>query len=447
MKSGLRRMFRNKTQGPPVSLAPYGHGRGLTFNLGVGTQARESQTRTYASSGTVYSIVSLLASSAARPSWHLYRKQPLDGRRRYSHNDQGSDQRTEVVRHAALSLWNAPNDFHTGFEFREGANQHLELTGETFWVLSRNGTSFPTSMWYVHPSRMEPVTDPNDFMIGWIYTGYNGEQVPLRLDEVICEKLPDPNDPFRGLGPVQAIMPNIQQQRYATEYQRNMFLNGAEPSGVIEVPTQLSEPEFDELIDRWRESHQGVARAGRVGVLERGAKFVERATTNRDLEYAELRQTNREEMREAWRIHAHMLGIVDDVNRANAETAEESFGRWSVIPRLDRRRDTLNCKLLPMFGAEDVEFDYEDPLPGNRADDNAELTAKASAAQALVDAGYDPEMVLEVVGLPAMDFVGQPKSLSGPEPAEPLPTLAAPDTDHLAALLRRYPMNRIGAGR
>lgn len=417
MKSGLRRAIRNFS-GPPVPMAPYGYQRGVSFSLGGGRQDREAFMRAYGMSGTVFSIVSLLQQAAASPAWHLYKKQPLDGRRRYTTGDQGSDQRVEVVSHAALSLWTKPNDFHTGFEFREGSNQHLELTGETFWVVDNETAGFPTSIWYIRPDRMEPVPDKDDFLAGWIYTGPNGEQVPLTRDQVILEKLPDPIDPFRGTGPVASIMPNIQQQRYATDYQRNLFINGADPGGIITVPNRLTDPEFDELTDRWRESHQGIARAGRVGVLENGATWATAGQTNKDLEYGELRLANRDELREAWRIHKHMLGTVDDVNRANAQTAEEVFIGWQSIPRLERRKDTLNCKLLPMFGSTGigVEFDYEDPSPDNREEDNAELIAKATAAQLLVDSGYDPSDVLEVVGLPDMDIAEKATQLPAVPP-------------------------------
>jgi HK97 family phage portal protein len=394
------------------------------FDLGAGRASMETYMRAYGRSGTIFSIVSLLAQSSATPAWHLYKKQPQDGRRRYSTSDQGSDQRTEVITHAALSLWNKPNSFHSGFEFREGSNQHQELTGETMWVVSREGgLNFPTSMWYVRPDRMEPVPDPNDYLLGWMYTSPTGEQIPLQLNEVIQERLPDPLDPFRGHGPVASILPNIDQQRYATEYQRNLFINGADPGGVITVDKRLSDTEWDELVDRWRESHQGVARAGRVGVLENGAAWTPAGHSNKDMEYGQLRLANRDEMREAWRMHKHMLGTSDDVNRANAQTAEEVFIGWQSIPRLERRKDTLNHKLLPMFGDDSVEFDYEDPSPDNREADNAELLAKANAAKALIDAGYDPHDVLETVGLPDMEVVEQATQ----SPAVPPGWMPAPD--------------------
>jgi HK97 family phage portal protein len=430
MKSGLRQLARNakskksKGNGPGIPLAPYGYRRGMMFDLGTGRMSKETQLRTYQQSGTVYGIVSLLQLAAASPPWHLYKKQPLDGRRRYTTADGGSDQRVEVVNHAALTLWNKPNYFTTGFEFREGCNQHEELTGETFWVLEREVANFPTSMWYVRPDRMDPVPDPDDYLVGWIYTGPNGQQVPLKLSEVIQEKLPDPLDPFRGASAVGSIMPNIEQQLYATEYQRNLFYNGADPGGIINVPTKLTEPEFDELIDRWRETHQGVARAGRVGVLENGTSWIPNAHTNKDLEYANLRLTNRDEIREAWRMHKAMLGTSEDVNRANAQTAEEVFVSWQTTPRLERRKNTLNSKYLPMFGEgleDKLEFDYEDPNADNRELDNMEMQTKAQAANLLISTGFDPDDVLEAVGLPSMFF-------KAPITPKPLPVEAPPSS-------------------
>lgn len=447
MKSGARRLRNAARSGPPVPLSTYGYRRASMFDLGAGKASMETFLRAYGRSGTIFSIVSLLAQSTAMPTWHLYKKQPQDGRRRYTTGDQGSDQRVEVVQHAALKLWSSPNAFHSGFEFREGANQHQELTGETIWVLDMEGVNFPTSMWYVRPDRMEPVPG-EDFLAGWIYNGPNGEQIPLRNSEVIVEKLPNPLDPFRGAGPIASILPNIDQQHYATEYQRNLFLNGADPGGLILVNKRLSDTEFDELVTRWRETHQGVARAGRVGVLEHeNTSWIPSGSTNKDLEYGNLRQTNRDEMREAYRVHKAMLGTVEDVNRANAQTAEETHVSWQTIPRLERRKDTLNTKLLPLFGTtgEGVEFDYEDPSPDNREADNAELTAKANAAKVLIDAGFDPGDVLEAVGLPDMAVLEKASPIPAVPPGWVVPKEAAPaapdnapaDGGDMTNLLRR----------
>jgi len=261
VKSSVRLLRGQGKSTPPVPLGARGASlRGHSFNLGNGRQDAETLMRQYGISGTLFSIVSLLSESVATPKWHLYKTAKQDGRVRYTTADKGSDQRTEILQHAALQLWNSPNAFHSGFEFRESSQNFFELTGETFWVLDMD-YGFPTSIWCVRPDRMEPVPDPEGFLIGWIYTGETGEQVPLRNSEVIMEKRPGVLDPYRGSGAVASILPNIQQQRYAVDYQRNLFLNGADPGGIITVPTNLTDEEFDQIIDRWRESHRGIARA------------------------------------------------------------------------------------------------------------------------------------------------------------------------------------------
>lgn len=406
MKSALKRLRNANGDKPPVPLAPYGYRGGNVFQLGTGTQSKEQQLRAYGMSGTVFAVVQLLASSTAAPDWHLYKKAPVDGRRRYSTSDVGDDQRVEVVQSAALSLWSHPNAFQSGFEFREVSNQHFFLAGETFWVLEREGAAFPTSMWPVRPDRMEPVPDQNGYLAGWMYMAFDGQQIPLTLNQVIQEKTPDPLDPFRGASPIASIMPNIQQQKYATDYQRNLFLNGAQPDGIISFPEKVEDTDYDEFVARWRESHMGVSNAGRVGILEMGATWIAGTQNNKDLQYGELRLANRDEIREAFRIHKHMLGTVDDVNRANAETAEDNFYDDLVIPCLKRRENTLNDKLLPMFYPKGatvlVEFDFDNPAPERSAAATAELLVKSQAAAALITAGYDPTAVLETVGLPDM---------------------------------------------
>ena len=384
-----------------------------------GRSDNETYMRTMGTAGTIFQIVSILAGSVAAPQWRLYRKAKADGRVRYTTGDRGSDQRTEVLQHQALNVWGNPNPFNTGSAFREAGQQHMELTGEQWWVVTRDArATFPTGLWLVRPDRMEPVPDAETYIKGYVYTGPSGERVPLMPDEVILTKFPNPLDPYRGLGPVQSVLVDLDAMKYGAEWNRNFFINGATPGGIITVPNNMDDVEFDQFTARWREAHQGVARAHRVAVLEGGATWSPTQISLRDMDFSNLRKVSRDVIREAWGIHQSMLGNSDDVNRANAQTAEEVFGRWKIIPRLDRIRDTLNNVFLPMFGTtgDSVEFDYVNPLPDDREADNAELLAKSTAAAALITAGFDPSDVCEVVGLPdmAMAAVAPPPSPAAP---------------------------------
>jgi len=385
------------------------------------------------STGTLFAIIQLLSTGAqAYGGWRMYRTDQ-DGRVRYARTDKGSDQRVEVLRHQAMTLWKRPNPFMTGEHFREIGWQHMELVGEWYWVVNRgpSGKGIPLEIWPVRPDRMEPVADREKFLAGWIYTGPNGEAVPLTCDEVIQIKYPDPSDIYRGMSAVQSLLADIDAAKYTAQYTRNFFLNSAVPGGVVTFNKRLSDTEFQEFTDRWREQHQGVSRSHRVGVLEMGATWQPNVYTLRDMQFVELRRVNSDEMRRAYRIHQSMLGDSTDVNRANAQTAEEVHIVWHEVRRLQRMKTILNSMYLPMFEgtAEMREFDYEDPNPTSANDANDEMTAKTNAIKILIDAGYDPEEVLEAVGWPAMKFIGAPTPPAGagfgggaPTPPEPAVT-------------------------
>jgi HK97 family phage portal protein len=359
----------------------------------------ETQMRAYGAVGTLFAIVHRLSEATSQVDWHLYRT-TSDGRRRY----EGEETRTEVTRHAALDLWTRPNPWQTRQEFVEATEQHLELTGEGWWVVARDErfpAAGPLELWGVRPDRMTPVPHRTRFLSGYVYTGPDGEQVPLQLDEVIQIKLPNPLDPYRGLGPVQAVLVDLDAARYSAEWNRNFFLNSAEPGGIIEAPDKLTDDEFTEFTERWREQHQGVSGAHRVAILEK-MKWVDRSISQRDMQFVELRKVAREVIREAFGIHGHMIGQSENVNKANAEAADTGFGKWMLRPRLGRIKGALNARLLPMFGATTtgLEFDHADPEPPDRQANDRERTSKASAFKTLVDAGVDPDDAAMLCGWP-----------------------------------------------
>ncbi|RKN61869.1 phage portal protein [Streptomyces klenkii] len=396
MRSPLRALaaLRNKAPLPYVGRAYSG-----PFLSMAGRRDAEAQMRAMGSVGTLFAIVNRTSTSTALVEWKLWRK---------AASGQDED-RVEVTRHAALDLWRKPNPFMPRMEFVETFQQHLDLTGEAWWVISRSGrASVPLELWPVRPDRMEPVPDRENFLSGYLYLGPDGERVPLRLDEVIHIRMPNPLDVYRGMGPVQALQPDLDAVRYSAEWNRNFFLNSAEPGGIIEVPNGLSDTEFDELRDRWNEQHRGVAAAHRVAILEHG-KWVDRKFTQRDMQFAELRGIARDVIREAFGMPSPMLGVIEDANRANMEAAEVIYSRYLTTPRLERIKQALNHELLPLYGrtAEGLEWDYVNPVPEDRELAANELAARARAVKELVDAGVHGPEALDAVGLPEMAF-GQP---------------------------------------
>lgn len=356
--------------------------------------------------GTLFGIVSRTANATGQAQWKLFRKN-MDARKRYGPIE---ETRVEVTRHQALEVWNQPNPFMTQQEFVESVQQHVDLTGEGWGVYGYNGTPWPQQIWPARPDRMDPVPSATKFLTGYVYTGPDGGKVPLGLSDVMMLRMPNPLDPYRGMGPVQSLLADLDATKYSAEWNRNFFLNSAEPGGVIEYPKTLTDTEFLELQMRWNEQHKGVDKAHRVALIENG-KWVQNAFSQRDMQFAQLRTVARDTILEAFGMPKSMLGITEDVNKANAEIGEVTFARWMVIPRLERWKQALNNDFLPLFGdtAAGLEFDYVDPIPRDTTAAATELSIRATAVKSLSDAGYDKSDVLLTVGLPPMKTAPAPK--------------------------------------
>lgn len=348
--------------------------------------------------GTLFSIVARISQDVAKVSWHLYRS-PTDARRTYSTSPRP---RQEVMKHPALTLWSRPNPFMTQQAFVEIFSQHMELVGEAYLLPAEDDTfAFPTELWPARPDRMREVPSAVNFLDGWIYMSPDGQRVPLLTTEVIQLKAPNPTNIYRGMGAVQSILTDLDSTRYSAEWNRNFFINGAQPGGVIEVPTNMSDEEFDQFNTRWKETHQGVAAAHMVAMLENGMKWVDVNFSQKDMQFAELRGVSTDIIRQAFGISKTMLGQTEDVNRATAEAAKAVYAESLLVPRLDRIKDALNYHLLPLFGAlgEGLEFDYCSPVPEDLDREASERTSKVDAVTKMLAAGYDSDEVLDLFGL------------------------------------------------
>lgn len=365
---------------------------------------------------TLFAVVSRLALSSSRVNWRLYRT-ATDNRRTYGPSN---DSRVEVTKHPALDFLNKPNPFMPRQEFFEVGQMHVDLMGSSTLVIDRDeeyGTRFPLEGWPVRPDKLIPVPDPQNFLSGWIYLGPNGEKIPFDTDEVIQVRMPNPRDPYSGLGPTRPLRADLDSSRNAAQWSANFFRNSAEPGGIIEVPEMLGDDDYNTLKTRWNEQHQGVARAHQVAILEVG-KWKDRNVSQKDMEFTDFRNLTRDIIREPFGIHKSILGQSDDVNRANAEAAEYQFSRWNIVDRLERWKGALNNEFLPMYGAlgQNLEFCYDNPVPEDKEFEATERNSKVNSAVALIQTGFEPAEVLRALGLPEITFNGRQLE-SADEPA------------------------------
>jgi HK97 family phage portal protein len=425
-----------KTGGPPVPMSGGRSVLGFSNVLAGYGNDTERQIDAYKSNTPLFSAAGFNATAVAGATWRLF--QTHTGRGRIS----GPDPRKEITSHQAIRVWNSPNPFMTGNFFREYSQLLLELTGLVYWVVVRNTAGIPVTMWPINRADIVPIPDPEKYLVGYCYLGPLGEKIPLQLDEVIPLQMVDPSDPLGGVAPAQPLMTDLDSAKMTAEFRRNYFQNSANPGGIIQIEqdVNLSDEEFYELSERWAEQHRGVRNAHRVAIIERG-KWIQNDNSLKDLMLVELRQDDRNTVYEGYRVPKALLGVVEDVNRASAEASEYIYAKYQLVNKLNRIRDALNVRFLPMFSTAangEYTWDYDNPVPDDWQADAATTAANAHAAAELVAAGYDPVAVAEAMSLPNIPYVGPPQQIQTPsDPVEA--RLRLPGAGGTAEALRAIP--------
>ena len=333
---------------PPLVM---GQGSGFLTNTLSASGAGSSQERLNAmgSVGWLFAVIERISTSLASTEWKLYARR-------------GSDM-TEIEEHPLIDLWREPNPFYSLSEFIEDSSNHFELVGEMSWIIVRGMGGAIVELWPVRPDRIRPIPSKDNYISGYIYQ-IGTTEVPLENEDVIFMRRPHPTNPYRGIGQVQSIIHDLESEQLSSAWQKNFFTNSALPGGIIEFDHNLSEQDFSRLVERWREQHQGISNSHRVAILERG-KWTDRKYTQRDMEFKETRALNRDIILGAYGFPHALLGISEDVNRANAEAAEVTFARWLIRPRLVRIRDKVNQTLVSQFG-DNLYLDFVDPVPADK---------------------------------------------------------------------------------
>lgn len=399
-------IFVNKT---PIDFAGVNTTEG-TFNS---KPEYRQQMEAYTANSTLFSVVSFLASTTSQVQWKLYRK-AKSGKK---------EDREEVTVHPALSVLNKPTQFSTRQDLFEASQQHVELAGESYWVLERAANGWVIGVWLARPDRMTIVKSKSEFLLGYKYLNPDGSVRPLAKEDVIQLKTFDPNDPYRGISPVASLMGTIDSDSYAEHFQKNFFRNGAKPGGIIRLNEHMTDKQWKNMISRWKEQHQGVENANRIAFMENG-EFLDLKYTHDEMQFLDLRNFTAEHIMQAFGLSKAMLGIVDDVNRANNEAQDASFAKYKLRPRLERFKEALNNEFLPQFkgagNVDNLEFDYDDIDVEDTERVSAERDYNLKAVETLITLGFDPVATLKAYNFPDIPFVKQgptePKGVNTNEP-------------------------------
>lgn len=283
----------------------------------------------------------------------------------------------EVFEHPILDLINRVNPLMTKEDLFNATQSFKDLDGNAYWYLVRDGEKEDSEIkeiYMLRPDKMRIVVDKTNPLqiFGYIYKIDARSEIPFKPSEILHFKNFNPtgNHPFphKGMGIVEASLWAINSDNEARQWNFNFFKKSARPDGILyQDGDGVSSPEeHKRLQEEWAETYQGSENSHKVAILSGGLKWQEIQRSQKDMDFINQRTFSRDEILALFRVPKSIIGITDDVNRANAEAAIYVFALRTIKPLMQKMVDTLNEFLIPSFGDSDLYFTFVSPVPSDR---------------------------------------------------------------------------------
>jgi len=239
-----------------------------------------------------------------------------------------------------------PNPFETFSDVRKKTSVHLELTGNSFWELVRDDKENLIGIYILRPDLMRIQPHPKYKIAGYRYEIESGKEILFSPDEIIHFKYIDPKDDYWGMPPAMAAQIGITLDFFAQTWNKNFFINGAEPGGILETDYSLSPQAHERLINNWMRRHRGGKNSHIPAILEEGMKYKPIESRHDDMQFIEQRKMSKEEIFEVFDVPINWR---TDLNQ------KKSFYFSNIIPKLRWFSESINETLLNKEGTENKD--------------------------------------------------------------------------------------------
>ena len=320
--------------------------------------------------GWNYANVSVIADTMSEIKFKLYR-----------YNSE-KDIVEEIKEHPILELIYQVNPNMTKGDFVFIVTANLLLTGEAPIRLRRKNPNNPKEI----PYELHPV-NPADLRVFVGYTPDNYELIAkytlkdksdpnditkvttLNPWEILFIKTPNPYNPHRGAGVVEASAITLDTIKYSENYNINFFKNSGVPYAILSSDQPLKKETLERLKEQWDKNYRGFDNAYKTAILEQGLKMEKLQIAQKDMDFLEQQKFLRDKLMAMYKTNPVILGVIENANRASAESSEYVFMKHCIRPKMKRLVEYFNEFLIPIFdptGKQGMFLDFVDPVKEDR---------------------------------------------------------------------------------
>ena len=150
-------------------------------------------------------------------------------------------------------------------------------------------------------------------------------------------------DGLVGYSPIAMAKNAIGLAIATEEYGSKFFANGATPSGILEFPGTVKEPE--RVRESWNKGFGGENKH-KVAILEQGMKYTPISISPNEAQFLETRKFQIDEIARIFRVPPHMIGDLEKSSFSNIEQQSLEFVKYTLDPWVVRWEQSIKRTLL-----------------------------------------------------------------------------------------------------
>ena len=289
---------------------------------------------------------------------------------------------------------------------------HADFGGSAFVARRRGELHVMRPDWItiIHGVRddVEEAKDLNELdseLIGYLYHPggrYAGNKSISLLPEEVARFTPtiDPLNRFRGIPWVASAIREVMGDKAATDHKLRFFENGATPNMIVKLDI-ADLAKFNEWVDQMELNHKGSVNAYKTLYMGAGADATVVGTNLEQLDFKNVQGAGETRIAAAAGVPPIIAGFSEGLESAtysNYGQARRRFADLTMRPLWRNVAGSLS-QLLPVPAGAELWYDDRDiPFLAEDVKDFTESQGiQSRTIRTLLDAGYDPDAVVDAV--------------------------------------------------
>lgn len=276
--------------------------------------------------------VGLRSEMLASVGLHVFRRSADGGR------DRADDLDLYGVLHDLM------NPQMTAYEGREFLTRSLDLTGNAYGRIERDGRGQVVAIYPLMPGDVSPERLASGRLRYRVSERQGGSTVLLQ-EEMLHVRGPS-RDGQVGVSAIQFGRGAMGLRVAQAETAQNLMQNGLRPSGVMAFAERIQAADRAKIRESVAERLQGPSNAGQLLIMDGGAKFERLSFSPEDAEFLASQKLSNEDVARLFGVPPTSVGITDKATYSNVEQEGRSLVQNCLGPLAARIEAALSRCLL-----------------------------------------------------------------------------------------------------